>query len=102
MAEIQQKSPGADQGEAHPSGDNRFQMLDASMKRHRFQPDALIEVLHVAQELFGYLQTIPAIHRPRAEASPLPGLRRRDLLPLLHLGPKGSTPALFAWALRAT
>src|SRR3954447_442759 len=31
-------------------------MLDASMKRHRFQPDALIEVLHTAQELFGYLQ----------------------------------------------
>src|SRR5829696_2869595 len=41
---------------AHPSGDNRFKMLDASMKRHRFAPDALIEVLHTAQELFGYLQ----------------------------------------------
>jgi bidirectional [NiFe] hydrogenase diaphorase subunit len=40
----------------HPSGDNRFQMLDATMKRHRFAPDALIEVLHTAQELFGYLQ----------------------------------------------
>jgi bidirectional [NiFe] hydrogenase diaphorase subunit len=56
MAEIQQKSPGAEKGEAHPSGDNRFKMLDASMKRQRFQPDALIEVLHTAQELFGYLQ----------------------------------------------
>jgi bidirectional [NiFe] hydrogenase diaphorase subunit len=41
----------------HPSGDNRFKMLDASMKRHRFAPDALIEVLHTAQELFGFLQT---------------------------------------------
>jgi bidirectional [NiFe] hydrogenase diaphorase subunit len=41
---------------AHPSGDNRFQLLDACMKRHRFAPDALIEVLHTAQELFGYLQ----------------------------------------------
>jgi bidirectional [NiFe] hydrogenase diaphorase subunit len=40
----------------HPSGDNRFKMLDASMKRHRFSADALIEVLHTAQELFGYLQ----------------------------------------------
>jgi bidirectional [NiFe] hydrogenase diaphorase subunit len=40
----------------HPSGDSRFQMLDATMKRHRFAPDALIEVLHTAQELFGYLQ----------------------------------------------
>ncbi len=56
MAEIQQKSPGAGPGDAHPSGDNRFKMLDASMKRQRFQPDALIEVLHTAQELFGYLQ----------------------------------------------
>ncbi len=41
----------------HPSGDNRFKMLDASMKRHRFAPDALIEVLHTAQELFGFLKT---------------------------------------------
>lgn len=41
--------------ENHPSGDKRFKMLDASMKRHRHQPDALIEVLHTAQELFGHL-----------------------------------------------
>jgi bidirectional [NiFe] hydrogenase diaphorase subunit len=31
-------------------------MLDASMKRHRFAQEALIEVLHTAQELFCYLQ----------------------------------------------
>lgn len=30
-------------------------MLDAAMKRHRHQPDSLIEILHTAQELFGYL-----------------------------------------------
>jgi bidirectional [NiFe] hydrogenase diaphorase subunit len=41
---------------AHPSGDKRFKMLEATMKRHQFQPSALIEVLHVAQELFGYLE----------------------------------------------
>jgi len=41
----------------HPSGDNRFKMLDASMKRQRYQGDALIEILHTAQELFGYVQT---------------------------------------------
>jgi bidirectional [NiFe] hydrogenase diaphorase subunit len=40
----------------HPSGDGRFKMLDATMKRHRFAADALIEVLHTAQELFGYLE----------------------------------------------
>ena len=43
-------------GDDHPSGDNRFKMLDATMKRHRFQSDALIEVLHTAQELFGHLR----------------------------------------------
>jgi len=47
------KSPAATN---HPSGDRRFEMLDATMKRLRFQPDALIEVLHTAQELFGHLR----------------------------------------------
>lgn len=42
---------------ARPAVDNRMKMLDAAMKRHRHQPDALIEVLHTAQELFGYLDT---------------------------------------------
>lgn len=40
---------------AHPSGDNRFLILESTMKRHGYQPDALIEVLHHAQQLFGYL-----------------------------------------------
>jgi bidirectional [NiFe] hydrogenase diaphorase subunit len=43
-------------GNEHPSGDRRFKMLDATLKRHRYQPDSLIEVLHTAQELFGFLQ----------------------------------------------
>ena len=41
----------------HPSGDNRFKMLDTFMKKVRYQPDALIEVLHSAQGLFGCLGT---------------------------------------------
>src|SRR5438067_8756116 len=41
---------------AHPSGDKRFKLLEVTMKRHQFRPDALIEVLHSAQELFGYLE----------------------------------------------
>jgi len=40
----------------HPSGDKRFRILDTTMKRHQYQADALIEVLHKAQELFGYLE----------------------------------------------
>jgi bidirectional [NiFe] hydrogenase diaphorase subunit len=41
---------------SHPSGDKRFKVLDVTMKRHQFRPDALIEVLHKAQDLFGYLE----------------------------------------------
>ncbi|MCS6851963.1 MAG: bidirectional hydrogenase complex protein HoxE [Gemmataceae bacterium] len=39
----------------HPSGDKRFKLLDAAIKKHQFRQDALIEVLHTAQGLFGYL-----------------------------------------------
>ncbi|WP_341529346.1 bidirectional hydrogenase complex protein HoxE [Nostoc sp. UHCC 0302] len=37
-------------------GDKRFKMLDATIKRYQYQQDALIEILHKAQELFGYLE----------------------------------------------
>jgi bidirectional [NiFe] hydrogenase diaphorase subunit len=40
----------------HASGDKRFKILETTMKRHQFRADALIEVLHKAQELFGYLE----------------------------------------------
>jgi bidirectional [NiFe] hydrogenase diaphorase subunit len=40
----------------HASGDKRFKLLDAAMKKHQFQAHALLEVLHTAQELFGFLQ----------------------------------------------
>ena len=41
---------------SHPSGDKRFKLLDAAKKKHKFQAHALLEVLHTAQELFGFLQ----------------------------------------------
>lgn len=37
--------------------DNRFKFLNAALKRNLYQPDSLIEILHTAQELFGYLST---------------------------------------------
>lgn len=40
----------------HASGDKRFKILEAHMKKHQFKQDALIEVLHKAQELFGFLE----------------------------------------------
>ena len=39
----------------HPSGDNRFKIIDRTLKRFQYRQDALIEVLHTAQETFGFL-----------------------------------------------
>jgi bidirectional [NiFe] hydrogenase diaphorase subunit len=55
-ARISTLTPARATGGPHPSGDNRFKMLDATMRRHRYEPDALLEVLHAAQERFGYLE----------------------------------------------
>ncbi len=40
---------------AHPSGDERFAIIDKALTRARYAQDQLIEVLHVAQDAFGYL-----------------------------------------------
>src|ERR1035441_4271996 len=39
----------------HASGDKRFKILEAHMKKHQYRHDALIEILQKAQELFGFL-----------------------------------------------
>ncbi|MDB9496187.1 bidirectional hydrogenase complex protein HoxE [Spirulina major CS-329] len=36
--------------------DKRFKILDITMKRNHYRQDALIEVLHKAQESFGFLE----------------------------------------------
>jgi bidirectional [NiFe] hydrogenase diaphorase subunit len=40
-----------------PAVDKRFKLVEATMKRHQYHSDALIEVLHTAQEVYGYLDT---------------------------------------------
>lgn len=55
----------------HPSGDKRFKLLDVAIKRHQFRQDALIEILHTAQELFGYLDNDVLIYVGRAVRAPL-------------------------------
>ncbi|MGH7992340.1 MAG: bidirectional hydrogenase complex protein HoxE [Limisphaerales bacterium] len=45
----------ADRVMQHASGDKRFKILEAHMKKYQFKHDALIEILHKAQELFGFL-----------------------------------------------
>jgi bidirectional [NiFe] hydrogenase diaphorase subunit len=36
--------------------DPRLEQLEVAMKRHQYRQDALIEVLHAAQRLFGFLE----------------------------------------------
>jgi bidirectional [NiFe] hydrogenase diaphorase subunit len=74
----------------HPSGDQRFHLLDATMKRHRFAPDALIEILHTAQEFFGSLQ--PDLLYYVAHSLKLPPSRVYGVATFYHLfslHPKG-------------
>jgi bidirectional [NiFe] hydrogenase diaphorase subunit len=57
--------------QGHPSGDKRFKMLDAQMRRHQHSSDALLEVLHGAQELFGFLSDDVLVYVGRALKLPL-------------------------------
>jgi bidirectional [NiFe] hydrogenase diaphorase subunit len=50
----------------HPSGDPRFALIDTALKRARFAQDHLIEILHVAQEVFGYLSEDVLVYVARA------------------------------------
>jgi bidirectional [NiFe] hydrogenase diaphorase subunit len=54
-AEADQPSPRRAESE-HPSGDPRFKLVDRTLNRFQYQQDALIEVLHTAQEAFGFLE----------------------------------------------
>lgn len=55
----------------HPSGDPRFQLIDRTLKRLQYQQDALIEVLHTAQEAFGFLAEDLLIYIARQLKLPL-------------------------------
>lgn len=75
---------------AHPSADERFSLLDAALKRQQYQPDALIEVLHTAQQLFGYLA--PDVLHYIAHSLKLPASRVYGVATFYHffsLAPKG-------------
>ena len=54
MGESQNQSTKSSKRE-HPSGDERYNTLDRTMKKFKYEKDALLEVLHAAQETFGYL-----------------------------------------------
>lgn len=42
---------------APPSGDKRWKIVDATMRRNGYQGNSLIETLHSVQEAFGFLDT---------------------------------------------
>ena len=42
--------------------DNRLELLENFMKRHEYQESALLEILHRAQELYGYLDKELLMH----------------------------------------
>jgi bidirectional [NiFe] hydrogenase diaphorase subunit len=50
----------------HPSGDNRFKLLDRAITKHNSSGDALIEVLHAAQGIFGFLEHDLLVYIARA------------------------------------
>jgi len=49
----------------HPTDDIRWQTVDRALKRYGYRQDALIEVLHIAQESFGYIPVPVLTHIAR-------------------------------------
>lgn len=53
---------------AHQTGlkaDRRLMLLEAAIRKYQYRKDALLEVLHTAQELYGYLDRDLLIHISR-------------------------------------
>lgn len=65
------------------SGDERTAALDAAMLRHQHRGDALVEVLHVAQDQFGHLPREVLAHVARALR--LPPSRVQGVASFYHL-----------------
>jgi bidirectional [NiFe] hydrogenase diaphorase subunit len=93
MEAIAQTAPaGPGQGTKNPAAaDKRYKILDTLMKRQQHKQDALIEVLHKAQELFGYLENELLVHI--AHSLKLPPSRVYGVATFYHyftLKPKGA------------
>jgi bidirectional [NiFe] hydrogenase diaphorase subunit len=70
--------------------DNREKLLERAMSRHGYSGDALIEVLHTAQELYGFLT--PPLLKNIARKLKLPPSRVLGVTTFYHffsLAPKG-------------
>jgi bidirectional [NiFe] hydrogenase diaphorase subunit len=70
--------------------DSREKMLERAMSRHHYSGDALIEVLHTAQELYGFLT--PGLLKTVARKLRLPPSRVLGVATFYHffsMAPKG-------------
>jgi hypothetical protein len=78
---------------SHPSTDKRFKLLEVTMKCHQSRSDSLIEILHAAQELFGFLSLdLLFIARSLKSTSTEPAV--------VHLARCASIPASYVCAKR--
>jgi bidirectional [NiFe] hydrogenase diaphorase subunit len=68
---------------AAAGADKRLKILDVAMKRQQYQHDALIEVLHKAQQLFGFLDA--GVLRHVARGLRLPPSRVYGVATFYHL-----------------
>lgn len=66
VEQTETRSRPAKRDEPHPSGDERFALLDKTLRRVRYAQDQLIEVLHVAQDVFGFLSEDVLLYVARA------------------------------------
>lgn len=81
-------------GTAHPSGDARFELIDKKLKRVRFEPDQLIEVLHDAQHVFGHLSRDVLVYVARGlRLPPSRVFGVATFYHLFHLEPQGEHSA---------
>ena len=68
---------------SHPSGDERYAAIDRTMKRFKYEKDALLEVLNTAQETFGFLSQDLLIYI--AEQLKLPLIRVYGVATFYHM-----------------
>ena len=82
--------PAATSTPSAPVRDNREKLLERAMSRYHYSGDALIEVLHTAQELYGFLS--PQLLKTVARKLKLPPSHVLGVTTFYHffsLAPKG-------------
>lgn len=75
-------APGATAGPP-PADDPRVALLTTQLKKVRYRPDALIDVLHAVQDIYGYLS--PEVLTTVADALQLPPSRVMGVATFYHL-----------------